>query len=68
MIDHPWAENRQKLARAVGELGADASEDALKARYIEMAGRVLNDDGTKEAPATDSTDEVVEEKPKKKKK
>lgn len=71
MQTYPWAENRAKLERAIGELGTDASEEAIKARYIEMAGRVLNAEGEHEEvvvqPEITLEDEVVE-KPKKTKK
>lgn len=62
MMIYPWAQNRHKLERAIGELGTDATEEAIKARYIEMAGFVLSEEG---APAIETVDEVVKEKPKK---
>lgn len=60
-----WAQNRSKLERTKGELGPEATEDAIKSRYIEMAGFVLNDAGEVSA-----SEEEVEEvkKPKKAKK
>lgn len=62
MQKYPWAQNRQKLERAIGELGPDASEEALKVRYIEMYGLVLEQDGTShvEAPEVVTTEPVSE--------
>jgi hypothetical protein len=59
MMQYPWAANRLKLERALEDIRKDlppfsqweasdseAFEKAVKARYIEMAGKVLADDGT----------------------
>jgi hypothetical protein len=72
MKNYAWAQNESKLQRAIGELGPDASEEAIKARYIEMAGFVLNDAGehTEEEPEGVDAQELLVElkksKPKKK--
>lgn len=55
-----WVENKVKYNRAVAELGVDAPEEKIKARYIEMLGRVRV-----EAPADAPK---KEKKPKRKKK
>jgi hypothetical protein len=65
-MKYAWAQNRLKLERALGELGPEASEEAIKARYVEMAGKVLNDDGTVLSEV--KVQEIVEETPKKTKK
>ncbi len=75
-MEYAWAANRSKLERAKGELGPDATEAALKERYIAMAGLVLNDDGTvvvekmekAEEPKKTETPVAEEPKPKKAKK
>ncbi len=64
---YPWAQNRAKLERAIGELGPDATEEVLKARYIEMAGKVLEEDGTPvETVEPTPEEEIKPKKPKKK--
>lgn len=62
MQDYAWAQNKAKLQRALGALGPTATEEAVKARYIEMAGFVLNDAG-ENAP-----EPIIGDEPKKRKK
>jgi hypothetical protein len=50
MRKHAWAADWLKLERAIGILGADASEEALKAKYAEFHGKFLADDGTPLVP------------------
>jgi hypothetical protein len=57
-----WVSNHTKLERARGVLGPDATEEALKAKYIEYGGLVLPEYEIPEAP------EVSLDKPKKRKK
>lgn len=54
-----WVSNKEKLERARGILGPDASEADLKEKYVELGGLVL--------PEYDAP-EASEEKPKKAKK
>lgn len=53
-----YLENKLKYERVKGELGSDASEEAIVARYVELGGRVIE--------VADPV--VVEEKPVAKKK
>jgi len=66
MKKYAWAQNSAKLQRALGELGPDASEEVIKARYIEMAGFVLADNGN--PVADEDVIQSEEEAPKKSKK
>lgn len=72
MQNYPWAANREKLARAVGKVGPDASEATVREEYVRIAGLVLNDDGTKdtgplpEVLKNEPEEDTGEEKPAKK--
>jgi hypothetical protein len=36
-----WVSNKEKLERAKGLLGPEASEDAIKAKYVELGGLLV---------------------------
>ncbi len=49
MKEYTWAMNKQKLARAVANVGSDASEGVVKKNYIALGGKVaLSDLKTKD--------------------
>ena len=37
-MKHPYAQNREKLARAIGELGPDATDEAIREKYLALGG------------------------------
>lgn len=39
-MTYEWASNPQKLQRAIGDEGVNASEEVVKARYNEIAGKL----------------------------
>lgn len=61
MKKYAWASNEFKLERALGELGQDAPEEDVKARYVALAGLLLSEEGERLAPEEVQTPEVVEE-------
>ena len=67
-MNYPWAANREKLSRAIGTVGPDATEAEVKAEYVRIAGLVLNDDGTKGDVKEEVVEEVAEKPVKKSKK
>lgn len=64
MLAYPWISNDVKFQRALGVLGADASEAELKAKYIEYGGLVLGEPEV--SPAKEEVAEEPKEAPKKK--
>lgn len=40
MKQYPWSTNPQKLARAIGVAGKDATEEEIKAEYMKIGGKV----------------------------
>lgn len=53
--EYKWAQNQQKLARAILEVGDVTKEEEIKKVYIRMAGQVID---VEEAPKKE-----VKEKP-----
>lgn len=47
-MEYSWAVNRLKLSRAIGVLPLEASEERIKAKYIEFGGLLSNEDNTME--------------------
>lgn len=43
-MQYSWAVNRLKLSRAIGVLPLEASEDRIKAKYIEFGGLLSNEE------------------------
>lgn len=57
---YAWAANKEKLSRAIGTVGPEASEAEVRVEYERILGLVLNDDGTK-GEVKEAKVEAVEE-------
>ncbi len=65
MSKYSWALNPQKLARAIGNVGLNASEDDVKKNYIAIGGKVALSALNKKdiMQEEEKVEDVVEETP-----